>query len=113
MSTPGGGTSIYCPSCQEITKCRVPNDLHLEKSGNWKISPTSKETYFLRSRECIECSFLFQTMEIWTGSPIITDERTLDSLASQIKEIQEKLQTLEKFISSKSQEIQSPKPAKY
>jgi len=58
-----GGTSIYCPSCQRITKCEV--DTWVSKGiRNWKNVKHSDVQWFRRRRMCRTCFYSFNTAEV-------------------------------------------------
>ena len=110
MNQLGGGTSIYCPKCREITSCRVPNDLGVDRSRNYKIDNNSIESYFCRSRECLECGWLFETYEIWSQSPLLVTKEHCDSLASTVSELNNRIISLSELINKNIKNFEAQKP---
>lgn len=109
MKNPGGGTNIYCPKCEVVRECRVPNDLGLEKSENYYFQDSTGETYFRRNRECITCGQIFETFEIWSGSPRLSYLPEWQLLQEKVKKLEQELASLEGVIVKRLDEFSNPK----
>lgn len=68
------GTLLHCPSCQNISACKVVSGADAGKEpGNWRKTHFPDISFLRRTRRCTNCNFVFTTVEV--------DEKLIDELA--------------------------------
>ena len=70
----GGGTTMFCPHCQDLTECQAFNAALIGQESDQRWIRTDHEdiNWFRRARQCLSCLAAFFTAEV--------DEQFLDEL---------------------------------